>query len=99
MLCNAPSDKAEAIARAALEGRLAACVNIVAGVTSIYRWKGQVEEEGEQLLVIKTVEANVDALRDTLLARHPYEVPEFLVLSVESTSDTYGAWLVESAGK
>ena len=89
---------ARPLARELVEQRLAACVNIVAGVTSIYRWKGQVEEEGEQLLVIKTLEANVDALRDALLARHPYEVPEFLVLPVTSTSGAYGAWLLQSAG-
>jgi periplasmic divalent cation tolerance protein len=87
---------ARPLARALVEQRLAACVNIVAGVTSIYRWKGQVEEEGEQLLVIKTLEANVDALRNELLARHPYEVAEFLVLPVGSTSEAYGAWLDQS---
>jgi len=90
---------ARPLARALVEQRIAACVNIVAGVTSIYRWKDQVEEEGEQLLVIKTLEANVDALRKELLARHPYEVPEFLVLPVASTSEAYAAWLLESAGK
>jgi periplasmic divalent cation tolerance protein len=90
---------ARPLARELVEQHLAACVNIVAGVTSIYRWKGQVEEEGEQLLVIKTLEANVDALREALLARHPYEVPEFVVLQVASTSDAYGAWLLESTSR
>jgi len=90
---------ARPLARALVEQRLAACVNIVAGVTSIYRWKGQVEEEGEQLLVIKTVDDNVESLRKELFARHPYEVPEFLVLPVGSTSEAYGAWLLESAGE
>jgi periplasmic divalent cation tolerance protein len=88
---------ARPLARELVEQRLAACVNIVSGVTSIYRWQGGVEEEGEQILVIKTVDANVDSLRDALLVQHPYDVPEFIVLPIASTSEAYGAWLVESA--
>jgi periplasmic divalent cation tolerance protein len=90
---------ARPLARELVERRLAACVTIVGGVTSIYRWQDRVEEEGEQLLVIKTVDANVDSLRDVLLARHPYDVPEFIVLPIVSTSDAYGAWLLESTSK
>jgi periplasmic divalent cation tolerance protein len=88
---------ARPLARELVGMRLAACVNIVPGVLSIFRWKGAIEEDGEQLLVIKTVDDNVEALRKELVARHPYEVPEFLVLPVTSTSDAYGAWLLESA--
>jgi periplasmic divalent cation tolerance protein len=87
---------ARPLARELVGMRLAACVNIVPGVLSIFRWKGAIEEDGEQLLVIKTVDDNVEALRKELFARHPYEVPEFLVLPVTSTSDAYGAWLVQS---
>jgi periplasmic divalent cation tolerance protein len=87
---------ARSLARELIEQRLAACVNVVPSVISIYRWQGRVEEEGEQLLVIKTVDANVDALRAALFASHPYEVPEFVVLPVASTSEAYGAWLLES---
>ena len=87
---------ARPLARSLVEQRLAACVNIVPGVLSIFRWKGAIEEDGEQLLVIKTVDENVGALRDALMAIHPYEVAEFLVLSVASTSDAYAAWLLES---
>ncbi|MEA2238225.1 MAG: periplasmic divalent cation tolerance protein [Thermoanaerobaculia bacterium] len=90
---------ARPFARELVEQRLAACVNIVPGVMSIFRWKGSIEEDPEQLLVIKTLEENVDALRDAILARHPYEVAEFLVLPVASTSDAYGAWLLESASR
>jgi periplasmic divalent cation tolerance protein len=90
---------ARPLARELVEQRLAACVNIVAGVTSIYRWKGSVSEDGEQLLVIKTVSASLDDLREALFARHPYEVPEFVVLPIASMSDAYGAWLLESASR
>lgn len=88
---------ARSLARELVEQRLAACVNIVAGVTSMYRWQGSVSEDGEQLLVIKTVDGNLHDLREALFARHPYEVPEFVVLPIASMSDAYGAWLLESA--
>jgi len=90
---------ARSMARALIELRLAACVNIVPGLTSIYRWQGKVDEDREQLLVIKTVDGNIDDLREALFARHPYEVPEFVVLPVNSTSERYGAWLLESTAR
>jgi periplasmic divalent cation tolerance protein len=90
---------ARPLARALVEQRLAACVNILAGMTSIYRWQGSISEDGEQLLVIKTVDDNLHDLREALVARHPYDVPEFVVLAVDSTSDAYGAWLLESASR
>jgi periplasmic divalent cation tolerance protein len=90
---------ARSMARALIDQRLAACVNIVPGVTSIYRWQGKVDEDREQLLVIKTVDENIDDLREALFAHHPYEVPEFVVLPVTSTSERYGAWLLESTAR
>src|SRR5262245_35605965 len=72
---GAPRD-AERIARALVEERLAACVNVVPGVVSVYRWKGVVERENELLLVIKTLADRVDALKARLLELHPYELPE-----------------------
>lgn len=87
---------ARPLARALVEARLAACVNIVPGLTSVYRWQGTVSEDGEQLLVIKTADARVDALREELLRIHPYDVPEFVVLAVEGIAPSYGEWLLES---
>lgn len=87
---------ARGLARELVELRVAACVNIVPRIHSVYRWDGAVTSDDEQLLVIKTVDERVDALRDTLLARHPYEVPEFVVLPIEETSDAYGAWILDS---
>src|SRR5690349_21000217 len=83
------------LAHALVEGRFAACVNIVDGVHSVYRWEGRVTGDDEQLLVIKTTDERVDALREELFRLHPYELPEFAVISAE-TSAAYGAWLIDS---
>jgi periplasmic divalent cation tolerance protein len=96
MTTVAASFDAAAFARELVELRLAACVNIIGPITSVYRWHGAVEEDREQLLLIKSVDANIADLRRELLARHPYEVPEFVVTPIGETSDAYGAWLLES---
>jgi periplasmic divalent cation tolerance protein len=88
---------AGAFARALVAERLAACVNIVP-VTSIYRWTGNVEEEREQQLVIKTTAGRVAALEAHFREVHPYEVPEFLVLEVSGGSSAYVDWLAEACG-
>jgi periplasmic divalent cation tolerance protein len=84
---------ARALAHALVEARLAACVNIVPAIHSVYRWEGEVADDAEQLLLIKTSEERVDALREELFKRHPYDVPEFVVVQIDQTSDAYGAWL------
>ncbi|HEX2062035.1 MAG TPA: divalent-cation tolerance protein CutA, partial [Thermoanaerobaculia bacterium] len=91
-----PDFDARALARELVELRLAACVNIVERIRSVYRWQGKIEDDAEQLLVIKTADARVDALREALFQRHPYEVPEFVIVPVAGTSDAYGAWLLQS---
>jgi len=90
-------EEAERIARALVEDRLAACVNIVPGLTSIYRWKGAVETAGEILLVIKTTQANMPGLEAAIGRMHSYEVPELLVLTVESACKPYLDWLLSCA--
>jgi periplasmic divalent cation tolerance protein len=87
---------ARSLARTLIDLRLAACVNIIDRVQSVYRWEGSVTEDGEQLLVIKTAEDRIAPLREELTRRHPYDVPEFIVLPIEETSESYGAWLRDS---
>ena len=84
------------LARVLVEERLAACVNVLPPMTSVYRWKGGVEQEGERQVVIKTTRGRVDALAARLRTLHPYEVPEFLVIAVSDGSDAYLAWLGEA---
>ena len=87
------AEDAERIGRALVERGLAACVNVVPAVTSIYRWKGRVEREEERLLVIKTRADRFDALREALVSLHPYEVPEVLALPVAGGHAPYLEWL------
>ena len=87
---------ARALAHALVDLRFAACVNIVPRIESVYQWEGKVAVEGEQLLLIKTSDERLTALREELFRRHPYTVPEFVVVDIAETSDSYGAWLLES---
>lgn len=87
---------ARGLAQVLVEARLAACVNIVERIQSVYRWEGRVTEDAEQLLIIKTSDERVAALREELFKRHPYEVPEFVVVPIAETSEAYGAWLLAS---
>lgn len=84
---------AAALARTLVEERLAACVNVLPPMTSVYRWKGSVEQEREQQLVIKTTAAQLPALEARLGELHPYDVPEFLVIRIEAGSAAYLSWL------
>jgi periplasmic divalent cation tolerance protein len=90
-------DEADRIAHALVDAQLAACVNLLPGLQSIYRWQGKVESAGEVLLLIKTTAANLDRVESALRAAHSYEVPEFLVLTPESGSEAYVRWLLESS--
>jgi periplasmic divalent cation tolerance protein len=89
-------DEARKIARALVERRLAACVNMVPRISSIYRWEGKVEEAQECLLIIKTTAAAFPKLRDTIRETHSYEVPECIALPVEDGSLPYLNWIAES---
>jgi periplasmic divalent cation tolerance protein len=94
----ADDGQTDELARALVEERLAACVNVHGPMTSTYRWKGQIECERERQLVMKTTRERVPALEARLRALHAYDVPEFLVLAVEGGSDAYLGWVREQAG-
>ena len=85
------------LARALVDERLVACVNVLPAMQSIYRWEGNVEEASEHQLVMKTTAARVDAIKARLVALHPYEVPEVLVLTVSDGADRYLRWVYDNA--
>ncbi|MDR5683132.1 MAG: divalent-cation tolerance protein CutA [Armatimonadota bacterium] len=91
-------DEASRIARALVEERLAACVNVVPGIRSVYRWREAIEEADELLLVAKTTAASFERLRERVLALHSYEVPEIVALPIESGHPDYLMWMAESVG-
>jgi periplasmic divalent cation tolerance protein len=85
--------EAQRIAYALVEKRLAACVNVMAGVRSVYRWKDALEEEEEVLLVIKSSRELFERLRGEVERLHSYELPELIALPIVDGSETYLAWL------
>jgi periplasmic divalent cation tolerance protein len=89
---------AAAFARSLVDERLAACVNILPAVTSVYRWQGTVEQDREQLLVVKTTTDRLAALEARVRQLHPYDLPEFLVIPASGGSTAYLAWVSESVG-
>jgi periplasmic divalent cation tolerance protein len=89
-------EEGKRLARALVERRLAACVNIVPRVESVYRWEGKVEEAQESVLLIKTTESGFPRLRQAIQELHLYEVPECIALTVEDGSLPYLQWIEES---
>jgi periplasmic divalent cation tolerance protein len=89
-------EEARKIARALVERRLAACVNVVPQIESIYRWEGKVEEAQEWLLVIKTTGAAYEGVRDAIKELHSYQVPECICISIENGSPDYLNWIADS---
>lgn len=93
ILCTTPDEKtAQLIASALVEEKLAACVNIIKGIESVYKWQGKIEIDMECQLVIKTNTQNVLQAFDRVSELHPYDVPEWLELNAEASS-AYGQWL------
>lgn len=97
-LCTVPDfESALRLARTLVEERLAACVNVIPRVTSVYRWEGAVQENDEVLLVIKTAASvDLEKMKDRLLTVHPYDVPELLLLPVSYGLEKYVDWIAQS---
>ena len=82
-----------------IEARLAACVNILPGLISVYRWQGKVDEAAEVLLMVKTTQTAYPKLESALKACHPYELPEILAVAPDSGLPDYLNWVLEESGK
>ena len=97
VLTTLPADAdGPGFAQSLVEERLAACVNLLAPMESVYRWEGSVEQETERQVVIKTSKDRVSMLWDRIRELHPYDVPEFLVLPIVDGSDAYLRWVADS---
>ena len=97
VLSTVPDDSsAEPLARTLVEEKLAACVNLLPPMVSIYRWKGEVDRSAERQVIIKTTRHLVPALGKRLKELHSYELPELIVLSVDGGSNDYLDWVVSS---
>ncbi|HXF11380.1 MAG TPA: divalent-cation tolerance protein CutA [Desulfuromonadaceae bacterium] len=97
VLVTAPDLKtARRLAKAALKAKLIACANLVPKIESHYRWKGKIESGAEILMFIKTKRSKLVALEKLILAQHPYDTPEFLVLTLKAGAKKYLTWLGES---
>jgi periplasmic divalent cation tolerance protein len=93
-----PPDKADALATSLVESRLAACVNIISKITSVYTWEGKLNKDSESLLIIKTNRKTYDAFEKRVKELHPYDVPEIICVPIELGSSAYLAWLNQSVG-
>jgi periplasmic divalent cation tolerance protein len=92
------ADAARKLARRLVQDRLAACVNIIENVTSVYKWEDRIEEDAELLLVIKTQDSRLQELMDRISEIHPYDVPEILSWPVQKGSKAYLEWVVAETG-
>jgi len=94
VLVTAPDrQSARRLAKVALQARLAACANLIPGLESHYWWKGKLERSAEVLLLFKTSKSKLASLEKCLLANHPYDTPEFLVIELNKGTERYLAWL------
>ena len=98
--CTCPDEaSAERIATALVEERLAACVNRIPGVESTYRWQGKIQHDKECLLLIKSVRERFEALRERILALHPYDLPEVIAVAITEGSTVYLEWIAAQTAR
>ncbi len=90
------TEEAESLAQCLVESGLAACVNVVPGVKSFYRWQGKIQQDGEVLLMIKTSSEKWEGLQAAFREHHPYDCPELLLLNPSQVEDNFLAWWQES---
>ena len=96
ILTTAPTtDEAESLANGLVGSRLAACVQILPKMTSVYAWEGKVEKDSEHLLLIKTLPEKYEAVEEYILDRHSYDTPEIVAIDAEKVSDGYLKWLTD----
>jgi len=97
VLCTCPSNSvAKELATTLIEEKLAACVNILPGVTSVYAWQDKIESGTETMLMIKTFSASFEALSERINTLHPYDVPEIIALNIQQGNNEYLNWITES---
>ncbi len=100
VLCTCPDqDSAQTIAEQLVDQSLAACVNILPGIKSIYSWQGKRESAHEQLLVIKTTKDVYDTLEKAIIGLHPYELPEIIAINIENGNAGYLNWISDCISK
>ena len=87
---------ARSLARAALQKRLVACANLIPKIESHYRWKGKIDRGSEVLMILKATDAKLGALEKFIVAKHPYDTPEFIVLRISRGNKKYLEWLSQS---
>jgi periplasmic divalent cation tolerance protein len=90
---------ASSLARTLVEARLAACANLIPGVRSIYRWKDEICDDGEWLVLFKTTEARLQSLREKIIDMHPYDCPEVLVVDVSDGAPEYLQWVMDQVSE
>lgn len=93
------ADIAAKLAEAIVEAQLAACVNIIPAIESVYRWQGKIEHDAESLLLIKTSRQKLSLLESLISQKHPYELPEFIALDISDGSTAYLEWITKSLEK
>ena len=95
--CTVPNDfSANLIASAVVDEQLAACVNIIDGITSVYRWEGGVQTDKELLLLIKTQKSKFESLKEKILSLHEYSVPEIVAVPINLGHEEYLKWIADS---